>query len=124
MAEENEKVIEEQPIKKTWWKTVNKKMVSISVAFLMVGFISGYQVSGMNNQAGSMNQERTSDGTTNTMERGNSGPNQGEAPPDRPDGADSDAVSGATENEGDELDGGTTSNQSNNTSSTTTEDVL
>ncbi|WP_413516250.1 hypothetical protein [Carnobacterium maltaromaticum] len=96
----------------------------LSFFFLFIGFIGGYQVSGMNNQAGTRqpraNQLENSDDQNNTMENGR--PDQRELPSDRSNGEESDTISGATESEEDQLESGSTTNQSNNTSAT--EDII
>lgn len=121
MAEEKNSSQKEEQAKNSGWKKINKKFVLLSFVFLFIGFISGYQVSGMNNQAGTRqpraNQvENSDDQNNNTMENGR--PDQRGLPSDRSNGEGSDAISGATESEEDQLESGSTTNQSNNTSAT------
>ncbi|MGL4390143.1 MAG: hypothetical protein ACRCTN_04525 [Carnobacterium maltaromaticum] len=125
MTEEKNSSQKEEQAKNSGWKKINKKFVLLSFFFLFIGFISGYQVSGMNNQAGTRqpraNQvENSDDQNNNTMENGR--PDQRGLPSDRSNGEESDAIGGATESEEDQLESGSTTNQSNNTSAT--EDVI
>lgn len=125
MTEAKNSIQKEKQAKHSGWKKINKKFVLLSFVFLFIGFISGYQVSGMNNQAGTRqpraNQvENYDDQNNTTMENGR--PGKGEVPPDRSNGEESDAVSGATESEENQLESGSTTNQSNNTSAT--EDII
>lgn len=124
MTEEKNSSQKEEQAKNSGWKKINKKFVLLSFFFLFIGFIGGYQVSGMNNQAGTRqpraNQLENSDDQNNTMENGR--PDQRELASDRSNGEESDTISGATESEEDQLESGSTTNQSNNTSAT--EDII
>ncbi|MGX7418313.1 hypothetical protein ACWOFR_05865 [Carnobacterium gallinarum] len=84
-----------QPKKQSWWTKLNQKIVGFSLTFLLIGFLGGYQVSGMN--TGKYNTPNTNEAqqTNGNMHQGGS-PNNGETPPERPD-----VTSGASENQED-----------------------